>query len=290
MSTYTPLPTKSPKSPKWGGLFTVAVALMLVGGGILLVYAATRTKNNPASATQVGAQYSTDAANTLAALQTAATATTVPSDTPSGPTATGFPELTFTTPDTTTPATATRGGTAIVVSSCNSSAYVSDVTIPDNTVEAPGASFVKTWELQNTGTCTWDTTYKLGYISGDQMGGAATKLTSSVAPSQQVQVSVSLTAPTASGTYTGYWRLEDGQGNWFGGSVTVVIVVSGGFTSTPTGTLATSTSTPVATRTPTPVIATATKTAVPPADTSTNTPVPQTATATAEQPSATATQ
>ena len=108
---------------------------------------------------------------------------------------------------------------------------------------APGATFVKTWALQNTGSCTWDTSYKLVFISGDQMGGASTNLTASVAPSQQVHVSVSLTAPSTAGTYTGYWRLADDQGNGFGGSVTVVIVVSGTFTSTPTGTLATSTPT-----------------------------------------------
>jgi len=273
MSTYTPLPSKSPKSPKWGGLFSVAVVLMLVGGGILLFYAATRTKNSPTSATQIGSVYSTDAANTLAALQTASTSTPeLPSATPAGPTATGFPQLIFTPPNTTTPATATPVSISNPVSSCNASVYVSDVTIPDNTVMAPGAGFVKTWALQNTGTCTWDTTYKLVYISGNLMGGAATKLTSSVAPSQQVQVSVSLTTPTTAGTYTGYWRLADGQGNAFGGSVTVVIVVSSTFTSTPTGTLATSTSTPAATRTPT---STSAATAVPP----TATIVPPTATA-----------
>ncbi len=278
MTTYTPLPSKSPKSPKWGGLFTVAVVLMLIGGAILLYYAATRSKNSPTSATQIDAQYSTDAANTLAALQTASTATPLlPTDTPAGPTATGFPQLIFTPPNTTTPATATQVPTAIVISTCNGSVYVSDVTIPDNSVIAPGATFVKTWALQNTGTCTWDTTYKLAFAGGDQMGGSATKLTASVAPSQQVQVSVSLTAPTTAGTYKGFWRLVDGTGTGFGGSVTVVIVVSSSLTSTPTGTLATSTSTPGATRTPTP-------TTVP------TTAIPPTATATDTQPAPTATQ
>jgi methionine-rich copper-binding protein CopC len=269
MTTYNPLPSKTPKAPKWGGLFPVAVVLMLLGGGTLLVYAATRSKS-PASATQVSEQYSTDAANTLAAMQTASTATqALFTDTPSGPTATGFPILVFTPPDTTsTPATATPVPTAIVVSTCNNAAYVSDVTIPDNTVEAPGASFVKTWELQNNGTCTWDTSFKLAFAGGDQMGGTATAMTASVAPSQQVQVSVTLTAPTTAGTYTGYWRMVDDSGNGFGGSVTVVIVVTGTYTSTPTGTLATSTPTPVYTSTSTPVL---TNTPVTPVPTSTPT-------------------
>ena len=253
MSTFTPLPSKKPKLPKWGGLFSIAVVLMLLGGGILLVYAATRNKNPTASATQVVSQYSTDAANTLAALQAASTLTPpLPTDTPVGsPAVTGFPQFDFTPPDTATPPPlATQAPTVISVSSCNDSAYVSDVTIPDNTVMAPGASFVKTWALQNIGTCTWDTSFKLVFVSGDQMGSASTNLASSVAPSQQVQVSVSLTAPTTAGTYKGYWRLADDTGTGFGESVTVVIVVSSSLTSTPTGTLATSTPTPVVTKTP----------------------------------------
>ena len=259
MSTFTPLPSKKPKLPKWGGLFSIAVVLMLLGGGILLVYAATRNKNPTASATQVVSQYSTDAANTLAALQAASTLTPLPTDTPIGsPVVTGFPHFNFTPPDTATARPiVTQAPTVITVSSCNDSAYVSDVTIPDNTVMAPGASFVKTWALQNTGTCTWDTSFKLVFVSGSQMGGASTNLASSVAPSQQVQVSVSLTAPTTAGTYTGYWRLADDTGTGFGESVTVVIVVSTSLTSTPTGTLATSTPTPVATKTPTSVATTA---------------------------------
>jgi methionine-rich copper-binding protein CopC len=247
---------------------------MLVGGGILLIYAANKPKSTP-SATQISAQYSTDAANTLAAMQsTIILATALPTDTPNGsPTDTLFPQLTFTTPNTTTtPAINTLVPTSIIVSSCNGSAYVSDVTIPDNTVIAPGASFVKTWALQNTGTCTWSTSYKLVSISGNSMGGVATAITSSVAPSQQVQVSVSMKAPTTAGTYTGYWRLADDTGTGFGGSVTVVIVVSSSLTSTPTGTLATSTSTSVATKTPTSPAPSATP--VPPTATSTPTAIP----------------
>jgi len=268
MTSNTPISSNSPKSPKWGLWFSVAVVLMLIGGGALLVYAATKGKPGSTSATQIVSVYSTDAANTLVAMQTASTFTpSLPSDTPIGsPAATDFPQLAFTPPDTASPGLATQTPTSNPVSSCNGSAYVSDVTIPDNTVIAPGASFVKTWVLNNTGTCTWDTSYKLVFVSGDQMGGASTNLTASVAPLQQGQVSVSLTGPATAGTYKGYWRLADDQGNSFGGSVTVVIVISSTLTSTPTGTLATSTPTPVATSTSTSVV--------------TNTPVAPTATRT----------
>ena len=231
---------------------------MLLGGGILLVYASTRTKKPSASGTQVESQYSTDSANTLVALQAASPLTSsMPSNTPVGsPGATDYPQFNFTPPDTDTqPPTTTQVPSTNPVSPCNDSAYVSDITIPDNTVMAPGASFIKTWALQNTGTCTWDTNYQLVFVSGDQMGGSSTNLSTSVAPSQQVQVSVSLTAPTTASTYKGYWRLAADQGDSFGESVTVVIVVSSTLTSTPIGTLTqtltfTPTITPTPTRTP----------------------------------------
>jgi hypothetical protein len=273
-------------------LFSVAVVLMLLGGGILLVYAATKPKSTPASTTQIDSVYSTDAANTLAALQLASTLTpSLSTDTPIGsPVVTGFPQFNFTPPDTTATVLpiATQAPITNPVSSCNDSAYVSDVTIPDNTVMAPGASFVKTWALQNTGTCTWDTSFQLIFASGSQMGGASTKLTSSVAPSQQVQISVPLTAPNTAGSYTGYWRLADDQGSAFGESVTVVITVSSTLTSTPTGTLTTSTPTgTLATNTPTPVGQTPTPTTQP--STPTATTQPPTPTATTQPPTPTAT-
>lgn len=284
----------------------MAIVLMLLGGGILLVYAATKPKSTPSS-TQINSVYSTDAANTLAALQLASTLTpSLPSDTPVGsPVSTGFPQFNFTPADTATePPLATQAPISNPVSSCNNSQYESDVTIPDGTTIAPGASFVKTWAMGNTGTCTWDTSYQLIFVSGTQMSGSSTNLPSSVAPSQQVQVSVNLIAPTTAGSYTGYWRLADDQGNAFGESVTVVITVSSSLTSTPTGTLATSTTTPTpgATNTatstaPTATLAPPTATSVPPTTTSippTATSVPPTATsvpptATSAPPTATST-
>ena len=95
-----------------------------------------------------------------------------------------------------------------------------DQTIPDNTIMAPGQVFVKTWRLTNVGTCTWNSSYQLVFDHGDGMGvstGYSQTLTAgSVAPAQSVDVSVTLTAPAAPGTYTGYWRFRDPNGVYFG--------------------------------------------------------------------------
>jgi len=110
---------------------------------------------------------------------------------------------------------------------CNNSAYVSDVTIPDNQQIAPGTTFTKTWKVQNTGTCAWNTNYKLIFISGDALGGVTTAINQTVNPGASADVSITLTAPSTSKTYIGYWKLATDGGQAFGGSIYVQIVVTG---------------------------------------------------------------
>ena len=54
------------------------------------------------------------------------------------------------------------------VSTGGGAAFVSDVTIPDGTVMAPGQSFTKTWKLKNIGTTSWSN-YNLKFFDGEQM-------------------------------------------------------------------------------------------------------------------------
>ncbi len=114
---------------------------------------------------------------------------------------------------------------AISSGACDASAFVADVTVPDGAPIAAGAKFTKTWMLQNTGSCTWSTAYRLSFYSGDQMAGSDVSLQSTVAPGQQVAVSVDLVAPTAPGTYKGVWRMHNADGQAFGDVPYVVITV-----------------------------------------------------------------
>ena len=235
----------------------------------------------------------TNSANTLSAIYTAAaqtivaqaasaqptveqTATPMPTDTASmlTPTDSGTSAPTILpTLVSSLPTSATSG------SACNSS-YVADATIPDGTVISPGQTFVKTWTLQNTGSCTWDTSFTMRFFSGDQMSGGNGTVSSSVAPGGQGNVSVSLTAPTTAGTYTGNWRLADDSGITFGEIVDVVIDVNGNApTETPA---ATATNTP-GTYTPAPTSTTAPATSTIAPATSTTAP----ATATTAPPTST---
>ena len=82
-----------------------------------------------------------------------------------------------------------------------------------------GAVFIKTWNVQNNGTCIWDTSWRIAYDSGDLLGaGYVYNFPQTVAPGQTVPISLQLTAPLVLGIYTGYWYLEPppGSGSPFG--------------------------------------------------------------------------
>lgn len=80
---------------------------------------------------------------------------------------------------------------------------------PDKTILTPGEYFWKTWTIQNNGTCTWTTAYKLVYWSGDRLGSSISyALPDEVSPNENINISIYLQAPTSMGTFTGYWRLK----------------------------------------------------------------------------------
>ncbi|MCC7368660.1 MAG: hypothetical protein IT306_09565 [Chloroflexi bacterium] len=132
---------------------------------------------------------------------------------------------------------------APIQGSCTSTAaFVSDVTFPDGTTMAAGQSFVKTWRIRNTGTCTW-TGYSLAFTNGNQLGAPGSVSVPTTAPNQTADISVTLTAPQAGGRYQGNWQLKNAQGvsvsSGGGGTVWVNIQVktpsSGGSTGSPSG-------------------------------------------------------
>ncbi|HEX6269521.1 MAG TPA: NBR1-Ig-like domain-containing protein [Anaerolineales bacterium] len=118
------------------------------------------------------------------------------------------------------PASATPLGQpppTIQPSGCDRAAFVSDVTVQDGTVFAPGAAFTKTWRLKNVGYCTWTTSYKLIYYSGEQMSApTSVNLPWGAAYGQTVDITVNMVAPATAGKYRGFWILSNTSGQFFG--------------------------------------------------------------------------
>jgi hypothetical protein len=100
---------------------------------------------------------------------------------------------------------------------CNAISFQADLSIPDGTIFAPNADFVKTWRLKNIGSCSWDTDYDLVFVEGAQMGAAkAVALPEKIRPGDRLDISVTLTSPSKTGDYRGYWMLRSDSGEYFG--------------------------------------------------------------------------
>jgi len=157
--------------------------------------------------------------NTVASLVTAALPTAGPASaaSPTGNAAGALPTVSFNVTPNTTPlagftpvvgSPVAAGPTTSLGDACNNSSFVSDVTIPDGTVLPPGRNFDKVWAVQNTGTCTWDSTYSLVFKSGDLLDGLISyPIPGSVIPGETGDISIYLKAPPTTGTFTGYWHI-----------------------------------------------------------------------------------
>jgi spore germination protein YaaH len=108
---------------------------------------------------------------------------------------------------------------------CLKSAYVADVTVPDNTRFEQGESFVKTWRVRNSGSCAWPDDTQMVLVSGDALGAPKSVNVGAVAAGENKDISIDMTAPDTDGGYKGTWQLAYGDGKAFGTNITVVIQV-----------------------------------------------------------------
>lgn len=113
-------------------------------------------------------------------------------------------------------------------------AYVSDVTIPDHTVVAPGERIDKTWRVRNTGPCAWEPGSKLLFVSGARINAPDSQEVDPIGPGEIADITVAIHAPEDPGDYTGVWQMTDAQGEPFGQKLTVVIPVPSPSPPTPT--------------------------------------------------------
>ncbi|MFZ6020112.1 MAG: NBR1-Ig-like domain-containing protein [Chloroflexota bacterium] len=100
---------------------------------------------------------------------------------------------------------------------CERAEFVSDVSIPDGSEFSPGQTFIKTWRLKNTGSCTWTTSYRVVFDSGNVLGAPPSfNLPVNVPPDGLVDISVNMKAPEQLREYESYWKLQNPQGVVFG--------------------------------------------------------------------------
>ncbi len=149
------------------------------------------------------------------------------------------PTATPVVPPTATPVPV---GSPTPVPCINGMQYVADLNYNDNNMTspppvAPGQPFSKGWRIRNSGTCSWDPSYRLVFVSGNlpgaSMGGQPTPVQGQVAPGQTYDMFVNLVAPLQPGVYQGIWQMVDGTNAPFGDRIWVGITVPAPATATP---------------------------------------------------------
>ena len=140
------------------------------------------------------------------------------------------PELTSATSSSPLPPTAAAVPTLVVPSPtppCTDNlTYVQDLTIPDGTNFAPGQPIDKQWLVTNSGSCSWDSRYRLKLIGGDAMGAAPLQALYPARPGTQATIRIVFTAPQQAGLYQSQWQAMDPQGGTFGDAFYIQIAVA----------------------------------------------------------------
>jgi hypothetical protein len=112
---------------------------------------------------------------------------------------------------------------------CDNATFITDVTYPDGAEVVADAPFVKTWRVKNIGPCTWNQSYRLIFgWGGDKTNWNTTPPSSfpaTVLPGETLEISVTLTAPTAAGNYAAAFRLQNDKAFNFGPSLTILVTV-----------------------------------------------------------------
>jgi hypothetical protein len=104
-------------------------------------------------------------------------------------------------------------------------AFVSDVTIPDGTVVEPGSTLDKRWEVENAGTCNWDSGYHLKLVNGDPMGVEEEQTLFPARAGTRPVIRLQFTAPSKPGQYRSAWQAHNAKGEPFGDPFYIQIVV-----------------------------------------------------------------
>lgn len=112
-----------------------------------------------------------------------------------------------TLPPIASPALPPQQPTPAPIACVNDSKFVEDLSVPDGTHFAPGMPFDKSWRIQNTGTCPWDTTYQYRLIAGVSLVGQNITLPQVVPPGEMLDITIKMVSPMTAGTYRGQWRL-----------------------------------------------------------------------------------
>jgi hypothetical protein len=103
--------------------------------------------------------------------------------------------------------------------------FLADVTIPDGAGFPPGDRMVKVWQVRNSGTCAWDSSYGLVHVEGGLLGATTPVEVPATPAGERANLEVIFVAPEQPGTYSSTWQLRSPQDEAFGPRMDIVIEV-----------------------------------------------------------------
>jgi hypothetical protein len=108
----------------------------------------------------------------------------------------------------------------------NDLSFLSDVTVPDNSFITYGASIDKQWLVENSGTCNWDSSYRLRHLGGAELGAPEELMLVPARAGTQATIQILFTAPFTDGVYESAWQAFDPAGNPFGDPIYIRVTVA----------------------------------------------------------------
>jgi hypothetical protein len=104
-------------------------------------------------------------------------------------------------------------------------AFLDDATIPDYSIVAPGSALDKQWLVQNSGSCNWDSRYRLRLVGGVALGASLEQALYPARAGMQATLQIFFTTPMETGEYYSEWQAFDAKGIPFGEVFFIKIVV-----------------------------------------------------------------
>ena len=76
-----------------------------------------------------------------------------------------------------------------------------------------GLAFDKQWLVQNSGTCNWNSSYRLKHIGGGALGAPEEITLYPARAGTQATIQIQFTAPFTEGVYESAWQAVDAEGS-----------------------------------------------------------------------------
>jgi len=108
----------------------------------------------------------------------------------------------------------------------NNLSFIEDLTIPDNSFIPFGTTIDKQWLVENNGTCSWNSGYRLRHIGGAALGASEEIALFPAKSGTQATIQITFTAPFDEGVYESAWQAFDPNGIAFGDPIYMRILVS----------------------------------------------------------------